>query len=83
MCTIYLFCATFASQVMFSVLVGSLCEDLGEDLESWTHINSTSTIRLVWPTLIGLFSGAVSSPHLFDVAMIFNLEVLWARMNIA
>ena len=70
MWTINLFCATFVLQVIFRVLVGSLYEDLGEDLESWTHVNSSSTIKLVWPTLIGLFSGAVTSPHLFNVAMI-------------
>jgi hypothetical protein len=38
------------------MLVGSLCEDLGERLRSWTHINTTMTRKLVWPTLIGPFS---------------------------
>ena len=33
-----LFCATFVLKLIFNVLVGSLHEELGEDLGSWTHI---------------------------------------------
>ena len=28
---------------MFNMLVGNFYEDLGEDLGSWTHVNSTLT----------------------------------------
>ena len=34
------------------MLVGILHEDLGEDLGSWTHGNSTLTKKLVWSMLI-------------------------------
>ena len=37
---------------MFSVLVESHHEDLGEDQRPWTHINSTLTRKLVWLMLI-------------------------------
>ena len=33
---------------MFNALVGSLREDLGEVLGSWTHTNSTSRVAQGW-----------------------------------
>ena len=44
---IILFCATFVLQLIFSVFVRSLHEDLGEDPEFWAHVISTSTKKLV------------------------------------
>ena len=38
------------------MFVKNLLEDLGEELGSWAHINSTMTRKLMWPTLIGPFS---------------------------
>jgi hypothetical protein len=46
------FGATFLLKLLINVSVGSLHEDLGEDLGSWTHGDSTLTRKLVWPTLI-------------------------------
>ena len=46
----------------FDVLVTSLHEDLEKDLVSWTHINSTSTRKLAWPTLI-ISSAALNYFH--------------------
>ena len=37
----------FILQVIFNVLVGSLCGDLGKDPRSWTHVDSTLTRKLV------------------------------------
>jgi hypothetical protein len=47
MLVIILVSATFVLQVIFNVLVGSLYEDLGEDLGSWAHINSTLTRKII------------------------------------
>jgi hypothetical protein len=53
MWVITLLCATFVFVLLnFNVLVKSLREDLGEDPRSCTHVNSTLTTKLVWPTLI-------------------------------
>ena len=41
---------------MFNVLVESLLEDLGEDLGSWTHINSTLTRTVVQHSSVELDS---------------------------
>jgi hypothetical protein len=73
---IILYYAAFSLQRIFNVLVGSLLKDLREDLGSWTHINSTLTRKLVWPTLItstlifhpliGLFSVVANIYPLFN-----------------
>ena len=52
MWAISLFCATFVLQVTFDVLVRSLHEALGNDLESRTQVNSTLTRKFVWSALI-------------------------------
>lgn len=43
---ISLFSTMFVLHIMFSVLVGSLYEDVGEDPGSWTHVNSTLSEEL-------------------------------------
>ena len=57
----YVICATFVLYLIFNVLVGSLNEDLGKDLGSWTHVNSTLTRKLDWPKLI--IWSPISHPH--------------------
>ena len=47
-----LICVNFVPELIFSVLVGSLHGDLGEDPRFWTNNNSTLTRKLVWSTLI-------------------------------
>lgn len=53
--------ATFVLELLLKVFVGSLQEDLGEDLGSSTQIISTLTRILVWPTLI--ISTLIFHPH--------------------
>jgi hypothetical protein len=44
-----------------------LREDLREDPRSWTHVYSTLTRKLVWPTLINVHI----DPHLQDYLVQF------------
>jgi hypothetical protein len=47
MWVIILLCATFLLKEIFNVLVGSLCEYLGKDMSSWTHVYPTLSRELV------------------------------------
>ena len=47
MWVIIVLCATLLLKQIFNVLVGSLCEYLGKDMSSWTHVNCTLTRELV------------------------------------
>jgi hypothetical protein len=71
-CFLFLWVLIFILKIIFNILVGSLYEDLGEDSESWTHVSSTLTTKLMLthanyfhinfpPTLIGLCSVVINS----------------------
>ena len=61
---------------LFNVLVKSLHEDLG----SWTHVNSTLTRKLVWPTLIGVFSVVTDEPFEFEKVLV-QIQYLMSNTN--
>ena len=89
MSVIVLFCDAFVLWIIFNVVVKHLCDDLGKDPWSWTHVSSTLTRELVWPippTLIWLFNvvrlgGPCHKPHALPLLAWLAKAIEWALVN--